>query len=759
MTRAACHASGRLPLPILVVVLAAAPAAAGQVQRPAQDSILESGRRTITAERLRDGERIAIDGNLDEPGWARAVPAADFVQQDPVLGGTETERTEVRVMFDREHLYVGVTCHDSEPDKLFGNTMKRDEFLGADDRFMWTMDTFLDQQSGYFFEMNPSGLMADALMGAGGGSREWDGIWDARVRRSEIGWTIEIDIPFRTLNFDPDAPAWGINFQRTIRRKNEENLWTGHLRNQGLRRMSNAGLLVGIKDVDQGKGLDLKPYAAANVSDAPRRSTPEPLRAGGDVGIDVLYNVTPSLRSVVTVNTDFAETEVDQRRVNLTRFPLFFPEKRTFFLDGATFFDFYQSRAVGRGGGGGGGRGGGADAPVQPFFSRRIGLDQNGHPQTIQAGAKLTGQAGQQDVGLLYVRTGETTAAAGEDFAVARVKRRVLTQSYVGGIYAVRHTRLDGAADRQTGGFDFRLATSRFRGSNNLDVSGFFLWNTTPLETGRNLAYGLALGYPNDRWEGRLAFSDVQEHHDPALGFTRRAGFRSYNPTLRFSPRPKSRWVRRLSFGGDLELLTDPQNRVLTRELDFTVFRAEMHSQDNVEISVVPQYERLDENFEIRTGITLPAGAAYSFTRYRVSGSSANKRVLAVRSRVEWGSFLSGDRREAQLALGIRPRPGITINLETEWNKVNLAEGRFETRLYRLVADTQFNPWIYLVNNVQYDSVSAVVGWQSRFRWILTPGNDLYIVYTHNWLDSPELERFVTQDRRAATKFVYTRRF
>ena len=192
----------------------------------------------MTAERLREDETFALDGRLDEPFWSRAIPASDFIMQDPVLGGTPTEPTEVRIAFDRDNLYMGVTAYDSEPDRLLGNTMKRDEFLSADDRFMWTIDTFLDQQTGYFFEMNPSGLMADAVMGPGGSNnREWDGIWDARVERSGIGWTLEVVIPFRTLNFDPNAPAWGINFQRTVRRKNEESLWTGHERNQGLRRM------------------------------------------------------------------------------------------------------------------------------------------------------------------------------------------------------------------------------------------------------------------------------------------------------------------------------------------------------------------------------------------------------------------------------------------------------------------------------------------------------------------------------------------
>ncbi len=286
-------------------------------------------------------ESIHLDGRLEEPVWQRSLPATDFVQQDPVNGGAPTERTEVRIVFDEEHFYMGVICFDSEPDKLLGNTMKRDEFLMADDRFMWVIDTFLDARTGYFFEMNPSGLMADSLMGTGGSNeRAWDGIWNARVLRSEVGWTIEIEIPFRTLNFDPNGSSWGINFQRSIRRKNEENLWTGHARNQGLRHLPSAGLVTGITEISQGLGLDVKPYLVGTLNSAPGRGDPR-VHGDADVGVDLFYNLTPGLRANLTVNTDFAQTEVDQRRVNLTRFSLFFPEKRDFFLDGSTFLNFY----------------------------------------------------------------------------------------------------------------------------------------------------------------------------------------------------------------------------------------------------------------------------------------------------------------------------------------------------------------------------------------------------------------------------------
>ncbi|MEO7133000.1 MAG: DUF5916 domain-containing protein [Vicinamibacterales bacterium] len=699
-------------------------------------------RPTVQALRLADAEAITLDGVLDEAVWKRTTPAGNFIMQDPVLGGTPTEPTEVHFAFNDDHLYMAVVCRDSEPDKLLGNTRKRDEFLSADDRFMWTMDTFGNEQTGYFFEMNPSGLMADALMGPGGTTnREWDGVWNARVRRSEIGWVIEIDIPFRSISFDPNAAAWGVNFQRTVRRKNEESVWTGHLRNQGLRRMSNAGRLVGLTDVTQGHGVEIKPYLAGFSADAPGRTAGRDGQSDVDVGGEIAYNITPSLRAVATINTDFAETEVDTRRVNLTRFPLFFPEKRGFFLDGATFFDFY----------------------VPAFFSRRIGLDQNGQPQRIVGGSKLTGQAGRFDVGGLYVRTGEDNGALGEDFAVLRVRRRVLRQSYVGGIYTGRATRDQSLVPtRSTAGVDFRLATTTFRGNRNLEAGGFMaINNVVGFGSGDNVAYGGRLNYPNDIWDGSVAFMEVQKNVAPAVGFLPRRDFRRYQPQLRYNPRPRAhRYIRRFGFGGDFDIYTNTANQLQTQEFDFTATRVELHSGDNVEMSVVPSYERLDERFEISPGVVLPAGAEYRFTRFRVAGNTANKRVLSLQPRVEWGSFLSGHRRELGIGVGVRPRPGVTVNMSYEFNDVNLPEGAFETRLYRVVADTQFSPFMYLVNNVQYDSVSRVLGWQSRFRWILKPGNDIFFVYTHNWIDSADAaSRFATLDRRAAAKAVYTKRF
>ena len=307
----------------------------------------------MTAVRMSAEESIVVDGRLDDAVWARATPATDFIQLDPLNGSPATERTEVRILYNGTSLYMGVTCFDSEPTRLLRFQRRRDEGLPSDDRFMWVIDPFLTGQNGYFFETNPSGLMADSLLSQGVQNREWDGIWLLRVQRTDIGWTLEIEIPFNTLNFDPNGAAWGINFQRTVRRKNEESLWNGWARNQGLQRFSNAGLVLGMNDnVSQGIGLDIRPYGVATSGALPGLGKPETVNKG-KAGLDVFYNFTPGLRANFTLNTDFAQTEVDQRLVNLTQYPLFFPEKRTFFLEGQNLFEFALVPSLSTGGGGG----------------------------------------------------------------------------------------------------------------------------------------------------------------------------------------------------------------------------------------------------------------------------------------------------------------------------------------------------------------------------------------------------------------------
>ena len=724
-------------------------AAPSWAQQPVPES---NARRTMAATRLRAVDMVTLDGRLDEQFWSSVVPATDFIQIDPANGRPETERTEVRIAYDNDALYMGVTAYDSEPDKLLRFQMRRDQGLQSDDRFMWTIDTFLDGRTGYFFEMNPSGLIADALIGVNGENRQWDGIWNGKAHRSEIGWTLEIEIPFRTLNFNPNSDTWGINFQRTVRRKNEETIWNGWARNQGLRRMNNAGVVTGISNVSQGRGLDIKPYGLLVAESSPGRGLTR-TTTDTSAGIDLFYNPTPLLRANFTVNTDFAQTEVDQRQTNLTRYSLFFPERRDFFLDGAIFFDFasadeqennFQNEGADR---------------ILPFFSRRIGLSASATPQKIDYGTKVTGQIAGQDIGLLHVRTGEEDGFEGEDFTVARFKSRLLQQSYIGGLYTRRDHR-DGRDISHTAGIDARFATSNFLGSENLQTNLWMLHATRENTTSGNSAFGGSIIYPNDLWDGRLDAFEIQENFDPGIGFVTRRGYRRYTPRLEYSPRPANhRYIRQFQFGGGYDVRTDLHNDTLTRTVDLTLIQVTLHAGDFFNIEQSWSHERLDEPFELNTNITLPLGAEYDFARRKYVLQTANRRVLAVRLEHEGGRFYSGDRAKRVANFTVRARPGLIASLNMELNKIELPEGDFSTRLFRMNLETQFNPYIALVNLLQYDSQSAVVGWQSRFRWILTPGNDLYVVYTHNWLDDAVQNRFVTLDRRAASKVLYTYRF
>jgi hypothetical protein len=742
-----------------------------------------SALRSVVAVRLAADEQIQVDGLLDDAAWRRGAPADEFLQREPATGTPATERTEVRVIYDERRVVIGVSLHDSEPAAILQNQMQRDGSFDADDSFAWIIDSFLDGRTGYFFEINPAGAMGDGLVtlstggggGGGGGeggsiNRSWDGIWMARVRRTPAGWSAEIEIPFKTLNFNPDLTAWGMNFRRTVRRKNEESLWAGHALNQGLTRVVNAGRLEGLTGISQGVGLDLKPYAVGHVSASPATGRSD-AATDGNIGLDAFYKITPALQVNLSVNTDFAETEVDERRVNLTRFPLFFEEKRDFFLEGSSYFDFGRMPGT----------------AVTPFFSRHIGRDARGQAQRIDVGTKLTGRVGAFDVGVLQVRTAgdRDEDRIGEDFTVARVRRRMFEQSYIGAHYTRRAAR--GGADRQTAGLDVSFGTSRFRGDQNLDFSAFYLWTDPPShgfgaagppshgsgaagppspgfgeESDGSSGFGAALRYPNDPWTASFSAFELQPGYDPALGFVERRGIRQYQPEFEWSPRLDGhRWIRSIDVGLEANIQTDVDNTLLTRELELTVLQINPHDGARYQFRVVPQFERLDEDFEISDGVVLPAGGIYRFTRYQVDAETPEHLVASVGSEIEWGDFFSGRRRDIAVRVDVRPRRGIALSAEAERSFLDLAEGSFTADVYRADASTQFSPWVSLANRLQYDSVSRELGWQVRFRWIRRPGNDIYFVYTHNWqeLFDSGRRRLSTLDNRLASKVVYTLRF
>ena len=394
---------------VSVALLAVTPSAAQDADVPAVPA--------VAAARVPADLDVSVDGLLEEDAWALAHPITELRQQEPVEGDTPSEPSDIRILHDGEALYIGAKLFESDPSGILAHQLARDAGLGTDDRFMWILDTFQDGRTGYFFEINPAGLMGDGLISGGGDlNKSWDGIWEVRTRIHDDGWSAEIRIPFSTLNFDPNARSWGINFQRTIRRRNEEILWNGWRRGESLFRPVHAGELTGLADLSQGIGVEAKPYVVTSGTHAAADGAPWDGEA--KMGMDVTYSVTPSLRAAITLNTDFAEVEVDQRRVNLTRFPLRFPERRDFFLEGSGVFSFNWAN---------------------PFFSRHIGLVE-GNEVPISYGARLGGQLGRYEVGFYQVRTGETDLPLGdderrhpaEDFTVGRVRRSLFEQSHIG---------------------------------------------------------------------------------------------------------------------------------------------------------------------------------------------------------------------------------------------------------------------------------------------------------------------------------------
>ena len=711
-------------------------------------SVTPQERPTLLALPLNPDERITIDGKLDELLWQRAVPTANFIQQEPSNGQPSTERTEVRVVFGRDALYIAVECFDSDPGGLLFNQMLRDGSLDGDDRFMWILDSYNTQQSAYYFEINPAGAMGDALVvpsqGGSYGSqlnRSWDGIWLAKVRRHDEGWTAEIQIPFKTVNFDPGADSWGANFQRTIRRKNEEVFWSGYSRNQGLLSLGNEGRLAGIAGVTQGTGLDIKPYLIGKYRDRP--GTNSPAARNGTGGVDFFYNLTPQLKLNLTVNTDFAQTEVDDRQVNLTRFSLFFPEKREFFLEGASNFDFSRD----------------ANSILSEFFSRRIGLDENGVPQKIDYGVKLTGQAGRYDLGMLQVRTAPERGLPGDDFTVIRPKRRLFRQSSVGLLYTLRSTRDSNVPIRQSIGADFEFGTQRFRGSQNFQVAGHFAKTPDPLKRGGDNAYGWRVNYPNDRWNMRFVHRTIEPNHVPAVGFTDRKGYHEAFGVLRFAPRPKrNRVIRQVALQTISALYTDMRYTRTDSDYRFSLPEIIFQSGDTASFLIIRDYDRLpDKDFQISKGVILRKDHEYAWTRYQWNVSTANRRKMSTTTTLEAGSFYSGHRRDFSTTLNLRAARGMSAALTGQFNRIELPEGKFSTKILRAVVNTQFSPWMSIANNIQYDTASRLLGWQLRFRWIVQPGDDIYFVALNNWLDTgPQL---LAIDRTAIAKIVYTRRF
>jgi hypothetical protein len=675
---------------------------------------------------------LRVDGILDETAWSTAAAIDELTMVEPREGEKPSARTSVRVLAGPDAIVFGVRCEDSG--QIVSFTKERDASPEAEDYLAIALDTFQDGRSGYIFSVNPGGARYDALISGNGqdANANWDGIWQAATARDSGGWSVEIRIPIQTLSFKPGLHAWRFNVERRIQRLQEIDRWSNPLRDFGITRMNRAGLLAGLPDFDLGLGLGVRPSLVGGFENrAPDALTD----ATGEVSLDVTKRLGANALASLTLNTDFAETEVDTRRANLTRFPLFFPEKRTFFLDGADIFEF----------------GAGLTEDVVPFFSRRVGLVE-GQQVPIAIGAKATGRVGETNFGALAVRTRRQDGVAEPaSMGVLRLKQNVLGESSLGFLGSVGDPL--GRSGAWTAGVDFTYQTSHFRGDKNFLAGAWGLAVDRDGLEGSKGAFGVTVEYPNDLWDCSFRFRQVGDALDPSLGFVPRPGIRSYDGGCAYQPRPQHSFIRQMFYEFFPRLVTDLDGRRESYRLFMAPINWRLESGDRFELNVVPEGERLTRPFEIADSVTVPAGS-YDWRRFRAELETASKRRLS--GQVTWwfGGFYTGTLHQLEISAAWNPSPLVTVLLSLEDNIGRLREGRFDQTLSGVKLRLNLSPDLQVNSFLQYDTESRSLGTNTRLRWTFLPAGDLFVIYNHN-LRRIE-QRFRRESNELLVKAQYT---
>jgi hypothetical protein len=692
----------------------------------------------LKAVRISDPPKI--DGLLSDPAWQSAPPVTGFLMVEPRPGEEPSERTEVRVVYDDHNLYIGVYCYDSEPGRIAANTMAHDSggsqsssggaYYGhhgsptaSDDIVRVLLDPFQDKRNAYVFFVNPRGARGEGLAYAGDSSLNWDGIWEAKSRILEDGWSTEIRIPFKSISFRPGLSVWGLNIERTIARKMEVIRLSGTTLDSNFNNPNEAAALQGIESVKQGLGITFRPYALASA-------TKDNLVAGTydgalDGGFDLYKSFTPNLVGVASYNMDFAETEVDERRINLTRFPLFFPEKRMFFLEGSEVFSFSSSISF------------------TPFFSRRVGLFE-GSQVPVLFGTKLYGKVGNTNLAVLDVQTGACTvpdSGAGggtrdlpsRNLLAARVTQNIFAQSKVGWIF----TNGSPTGERNSlAGVDFNYSSSKFLGDKNIMLAAWGVYNWNEHEEGRHHGFGFRANYPNDLWNVQTTYAYYGEALDPGLGYMMRQGIQTGFVRVAFQPRPSAGFlaglVRQFYFDASADYYWDLSGNLETSTLNASPLSFRTQSGESFSFSLVANHDVLPYDFEVAEGVVLPAGP-YSFQSCRLNASTANHRPVVFDAGWNLGEFYSGHYDDISFGLTLKFKGYATLALDTNLVRGRLPEGRFSQNVYQLKADVFLSPDLGFMNYIQFDDISNTLGWSARLRWQITPGNEIYLVYNKNW--------------------------
>ncbi|MDE0016234.1 MAG: DUF5916 domain-containing protein [Candidatus Poribacteria bacterium] len=678
----------------------------------------------------RISEEIKIDGVLDEPIWQNVEPIRQLYQIQPDQGDPATEQSEIRILYDDKKLYFGFVFFDSEMDKIVANDMRRDSSgLRSNDYGFLLLDTYNDRRNAVFFRFTPVGGMEDTAVSNSGGSlnTSWDIVWECRCKINEDNWTVEIAIPFSQLRFESsDSMDWGLNFGREIARKREIAAWHEAPKTYGglaKYRTAYFGTLEGLEGISPSRHLELLPYILPGASyESSTEETEEGTEAVFEAGLDLKYGVTPNLTADLTFNTDFAQVEADQEQVNLTRFSLFFPEQRPFFLEGASIFDVGIPRPSFR-----------RPPPLLLFYSRRIGLAE-GRAIPILGGGKMTGKIGPYGIGILNVFTNkfedEDMDVPEEDmfseprtnYSVVRVNRDILKGSTIGGIVI---NKQDADAYNRTAGLDFS-----YRPTREINIDG--LWSSTfdADVAGNSNAFFIGGDWRTNLFRLNSSYTDIGEDYNPGVGFVQRTDIRRFRCGGSYTPWPNKFGVREIQIGPEIDLVLTQENELETREITFDT-QFEFETGDDIGFEIKNTTEHLDMGFMLQEG-EIPEGD-YTFTSFQASIRTSSSRMIGARLQVEFGEFYSGTRRGFSIDATARPNARLSIEPFIEFNRITLPDEEFDANAFGGRVSYSFSTTLFMKLFTQWSTDRDVLSANCLVNYIYRPGSDFYLVFDQNY--------------------------
>ena len=721
----------------------------------AQDTLsVELGTKSVSIGR---GHAPVIDGHLDEDAWQAAIIVDDLHQIRPIEYSMPSEKTEIRIYYDDDALYIGARMFDSQPEEMNANTLRQGAHFWGDDYLSIIVAPFNDKRNGYRFQLNPNGIRMEMLFyDTSGQDWNWNGIWQGMASRNDSGWVAEISIPFKTLSFNPQNETWGINFTRDLGRKSEMSGWVSRNSSQD---PSIAGEASGFKDLKLGKGLDIVPSLTLKQKKDFDFSVNE---NNAEPSLDLFYKITPSLNGSLTLNTDFSATEVDARQLELSRFSLFFPEKRTFFLRDADIFRF--ARVGGRLGYGLTGTSSFSQPDLEngrPYFSRRIGLSATGQPADLNAGAKLSGRVGRWNIGGLAIQQDQFDNVHATDIFVGRITANVLEESSAGILITDGDPRSN--LENSVAGVDFVYNNTRLPGGRSMQSEVWYQESRTEGVDTDQSAYGLRLRAPNVLgWRGGIGIKQIDKNFFPALGFVNRAGIRDQTFELGYSRRVSGPLLRTVYSAIDAQRVDLIDGGLQSQVITLRALEFESNMRDSGYLRFHSTKEVLTKPYVIwkkeSAQVVVPSDS-YSFNETELSLSTGDFRKTWGTFNYRTGGFFGGNRTRIKTGIGWRHNNHFQFKLNYDFNDVELPGGNFNTRLVGVGTDIIFSATTSWLTLVQYDNVTETMGVNSRLHWIPEAGRELFIVFNHNLQDIDLNNRFESMLSDLAIKLNYTFRF